>query len=61
MGETVQGKVEWRKRVNVSISVKGIKTYDCTVEGINVTSQELLDASDSLVKQLDQRYPPIPS
>lgn len=53
-------KVEWRKRVNVSTSVKGIKTYDCTVEGINVTEAELLEASDSLVRQLDQRYPATP-
>ena len=46
-----------RIRINVSTSVKGIKTYDCTVEtheGIGVA----LQMSDALIKQLDERYPP---
>ena len=45
-----------RIRINVSTSVKGIKTYDCTVEtheGIAVA----LRMSDALVAQLDERYP----
>ena len=49
-----------RQRVGVSTSVKGIKTYDCTVEitGDEVLEQELLERSDALVKALDSRYPP---
>uniref|UniRef100_A0A6M3LDR9 Uncharacterized protein n=1 Tax=viral metagenome TaxID=1070528 RepID=A0A6M3LDR9_9ZZZZ len=52
-----------RYRVNVGTSVKGVKSYDCTVE---ITCDELnheqvqcaiLTESDSLVAQLDQRYP----
>ena len=45
-----------RIRINVSTSVKGIKTYDCTVEtheGIAVA----LRMSDTLIAQLDERYP----
>jgi len=45
-----------RIRINISTSVKGIKTYDCTVEtheGMAVA----LRMSDTLVEQLDERYP----
>jgi len=47
-----------RYRINVSTSVKGIKTYDCTVDFTSCTEEEVLAASDSLVKALDSRYPP---
>lgn len=58
-----------RYRVNVGTSVKGVKTYDCTVE-INITNDESdsyppeylkdksLAESDALVAELDKRYPP---
>lgn len=46
-----------RYRVNVSTSVKGVKTWDCTVDGLNYTEDEILEKSDSLVAKLDQRYP----
>ena len=46
-----------RYRVNVSTSVKGIKTYDCTVDFTNETMDEVLEESDRLVKELDKRYP----
>ena len=46
-----------RRRVNVSTSVKGIKTFDCTVEVTEGTEEEVLAASDSLVAKLDKRYP----
>ena len=50
-----------RQRVGVSISVKGIKTFDCTVEitGDDVSQDEVLERSDALVKALDARYPPV--
>ena len=45
-----------RYRVNVSTSVKGIKTWDCTVDG-EFEMAEILKRSDELVKELDSRYP----
>ena len=46
-----------RYRVNVSISVKGIKTWDCTCDGLNLPMDEVLEESDKLVKALMERYP----
>jgi len=46
-----------RYRVNISTSVKGIHTFDCTVDMLNATMEEVLAESDSLVAQLDKRYP----
>lgn len=47
-----------RYRVNISTSVKGIKTYDCTVDMTESTMEEVLSESDKLVAELDKRYPP---
>ena len=46
-----------RHRVNVTTSVKGVKTWDCTVDGTGYTQEQVLEASDRLVAQLEQRYP----
>ena len=52
-----------RYRVNVSTSVKGVKTWDCTVEGTKTidgmgwSKEEVLAESDALVAALDARYP----
>jgi hypothetical protein len=46
-----------RYRVNVSTSVKGIKTWDCTVDGDNMEMEEVLKRSDELVAELEKRYP----
>ena len=51
-----------RVRINVSTSVKGVKTYDCTVEVNGDPSKDpiidtALNMSDSLVASLDERYP----
>ena len=46
-----------RHRVNVSISVKGIKTWDCTTDGTNLGMEEVLAESDKLVTELMKRYP----
>ncbi len=46
-----------RYRVAVSTSVKGVKTWDCTVDGENFTQEEILAKSDDLVKELEKRYP----
>ena len=54
-----------RQRVGVSTSVKGIKTFDCTVEitSDSMTEEEQraeqLKRSDALVKALDARYPAV--
>lgn len=47
-----------RRRVNVSTSVKGVHTFEATIEIENGTQEELLAESDALVKALDTRYPP---
>ncbi len=47
-----------RYRVNVSTSVKGIKTFDCTVDMLNAPMEEVLAESDRLVAELAKRYPP---
>ena len=46
-----------RFRVNVSVSVKGQKTWDCTTDGDGYTKEEVLEHSDALVKALETRYP----
>lgn len=48
-----------RHRVNVSTSVKGVKTFEATVEGVNHTREEILAESDKLVAELEKRYPPV--
>lgn len=47
-----------RYRVNVSTSVKGVKTFDCTVDMLNASMDEVLVESDKLVAELEKRYPP---
>ncbi len=61
LGGTRREKMEIhiRRRINISTSVKGVKTFDCTVEGDNITLKALLKESDKLVKQLELRYPVI--
>ena len=46
-----------RYRVNVSISVKGVRTWDCTVDGEGFSMEEILTESDKLVMELEDRYP----
>ena len=47
-----------RYRINVSTSVKGVKTYDCTTDIEGGTMEQVLAESDKLVAELDRRYPP---
>jgi len=49
-----------RHRVNVSTSVRGVKTFDCTVEVMDGSVDDVLAESDKLVKELSNRYPAIP-
>jgi hypothetical protein len=55
------GAIITRIRVNVSTSVKGVKTFDATVEmtGEGVTKEMVLAEHDALVQELDQRYPAV--
>ena len=46
-----------RYRVNVSTSVKGVKTWECTVDGEGYSQREVLLESDQLVASLESRYP----
>jgi len=56
MTTTVEVKI--RYRIAVSTSVKGVKTYDTTIDAEGLTQEEVLKRSDALVKELDSRYPP---
>lgn len=47
-----------RIRIEVSTSVKGIKTYSCTCEMMDTPKEEVLAESDAIVEELDKRYPP---
>ena len=46
-----------RYRINVSTSVKGVKTFDCTVDMEGFAMDEVLVESDKLVAELTKRYP----
>ena len=46
-----------RYRINVGTSVKGVKTFDCTVDSDALTMDEVLAESDKLVAELVKRYP----
>uniref|UniRef100_A0A6M3JRR5 Uncharacterized protein n=2 Tax=viral metagenome TaxID=1070528 RepID=A0A6M3JRR5_9ZZZZ len=56
--KVMEHEISKRYRINVSTSVKGIKTYDCTVDVQGVTMADVLTESDALVAELDKRYPP---
>jgi len=46
-----------RRRINISTSVKGVKTFEATVEITNGSLPEILSESDALVLELEKRYP----
>ena len=46
-----------RIRINVSRSVKNVYTFDVTVEGTNMTLEEILETHDRVVAELKKRYP----
>jgi hypothetical protein len=47
-----------RYRINVATSVKGVHTYDATVDFQGFTMEEVVAESEKLVKILDAKYPP---
>ncbi len=46
-----------RYRINISTSVKGIKTWDGTVDADNMDMEGVFALSDKMVKELEKRYP----
>ena len=48
-----------RRRINVSTSVKGVHTFEATVEIINGTEAVLLETYTHLVAALDALYPAV--
>ena len=54
----MENEVTKRYRINISTSVKGVKTYDCTVDFTGMSMEVVLAESDALVALLDKRYPP---
>ena len=46
-----------RRRANISSSVKGVLTFEVTIDG-EVSEEELLKELDSLVSKLKERCPP---
>lgn len=48
-----------RVRINVTTSVKGIKTWDCTFEANGRSWEDVLAESDALVAALVERYPSV--
>lgn len=46
-----------RHRINVTISVKGVVTWDCTYEANDSTLEDVLAESDKMVAALKERYP----
>lgn len=51
-------RVTARYRANIPTSVKGVKTWDCTVDAEGFSMEEVLEESDKLVPALEVRYPP---
>ena len=53
----MENQYKKRTRIEVSQSVKGVKTFSCTVEMLDSSSDDVLAESDGLVKELEFRYP----
>jgi hypothetical protein len=48
-----------RYRVNISRGMKGGVAWDATVDASGLSMEEVLERSDALMAQLEQRYPAI--
>jgi len=48
---------KFRHRVNLSTSVKGVHTYDITVEGVGYSMEDIQGEADALADYYDTRYP----
>ena len=57
MNESIEQVKSLRRRVNVSISTRGIRTWDTTVDGVGYSREEILAESDAQVRAMQARYP----
>ena len=57
MTEPIEEVKSLRRRVNVSISTRGIRTWDTTVDGVGYSREEILAESDAMVRAMEARYP----
>ena len=57
MTESTEEARSLRRRVNVSISTRGQRTWDTTVDGVGYSREEILAESDAMVRAMEARYP----
>ena len=57
MTEPIEEVKSLRRRVNVSISTRGQRTWDTTVDGVGYSREEILAESDAMVRAMEARYP----
>ena len=57
MNQPIEQAKSLRRRVNVSISTRGVITWDTTVDGVGYTHEEILAESDAQVRDMQARYP----
>ena len=57
MTESIEEVKSLRRRVNVSISTRGQRTWDTTVDGVGYSREEILAESDAMVQAMEARYP----
>ena len=57
MTQPIEQAKSLRRRVNVSISTRGVLTWDTTVDGVGYTREEILAESDAQVRAMETRYP----
>ena len=57
MTESIEEVKSLRRRVNVSISTRGQRTWDTTVDGVGYSREEILAESDAQVQAMQARYP----
>jgi len=55
--ESIEEVKSLRRRVNVSISTRGQRTWDTTVDGVGYSREEILAESDAMVRAMEARYP----
>ena len=59
MTESIEEVKSLRRRVNVSISTRGQRTWDTTVDGVGYSREEILAESDAMVRAMEARYPAV--
>ena len=59
MNQPIEQAKSLRRRVNVSISTRGVITWDTTVDGVGYSREEILAESDAQVQAMKARYPAV--